>query len=438
MALTRILSRSGSLLLLVLGGCGSEPASPDLGSLHGQVISLEERAPVQGARLVLIDASRNAPSSDVVVSDSQGRYRIDSIPPGWHYLVVQAGPNVVYDPINSAFRVAARERLTREVVVAPYPFFTAGPRVRGRVVDATSGEPLSGASVSVGSMNLAALFSGLGSPWEAVSDSAGKFHLGNVPVAYATSGAPLGIVPVVASRSGFLPGGTGSFLRREWIPLPAAGETAEVVIALRRGSGSGRVLGRITSSDRGVGGVSVALALIDTTASGDVGAARRRLETRSMIPDLLAVSDAGGDFEIARVPAGRYAVQAGYLPDDGWIGQNPIAAGITVHESGVVHVELTVIRAVHLVQPVSGDVVSTGQPLLVWRRLPGADSYRVSFSLANSFVLGQSLATTDTSVVVPAGFWGDGDYARWSVDAYQGSRLVGSSESIDAFHIESR
>lgn len=438
MDLSRARLRSGSLLILALGGCGSEPASPDLGSLHGQVLSLEERAPIEGARLVLIDASRNAASSDVVVSDAQGSYRIDSIPPGWHYLVIQAGRHVVYDPIDSAFRVAAREQLTREVVVAPYPFFTTGPRVHGRVVDAASGEPLAGASVSVGSMNLAALFSGIGSPWEAVTDAGGEFHLGNVPVAYATSGTPLGIVPIVASRSGFLPGGTGSFLRREWIPIPAPGETAQVVIALKAGSGSGRVLGHITSSDRGVGGVSVALALIDTTAGEGAAGARRRLDTRSMIADLLAVSDAAGEFEIARVPAGRYAVQAGYLPDDGWIGQNPMMAAITVHESGVAHVELTVIRAVHLVQPVPGGVVSTGQPRLVWRRLPGADSYKVSFSLANSFVLGQSLSTADTSVVIPAGFWGDGDYARWSVDAYQGNRLVGTTESIDSFHIESR
>jgi hypothetical protein len=431
-------------------GCVADgPGRPETGSVTGIIINLADGAPVTGALVVLFNPATNAPGALPAVTGRDGRYRIDAISPGWYYLVTWAGDRLAYEPAAGAFIVHPGATATHDVLVAPLPHAVGedGRPVSGRVEDAVTGEPLAGASVSIGSTDAGLLFSGAGVPWEATTDARGAFLLTLVPVARDEWFNPVGILPVIAAAEGYLPGGTGSTGRGEWLPLPPAGDTVQVVIRLAPGRGAASVRGRFVHDGRPVAGVPVALAMVDT-AAGVAGPPARsaplapdRLAPRALVPGLLDLSDPGGDFEIRNVPPGRYFLHAAYLPDDGWVYLAPEWPGeakpFTVSGKDVDLGERSVIPGIPVVSPPPGGWVDTGHPWLRWRRVAEADTYMVTWSRANHFWLTEGTATTDTAFQVPPGLWGDGDHARWAVYAYRTGLPVAGMETIAAFEVRS-
>ena len=80
----------------------------------------------------------------------------------------------------------------------------------------------------------------------------------------------------------------------------------------------------------------------------------------------------------------------------------------------------------------------TARPRFRGRALAGAAYYRVRFSNANGFLLPNSGLTEDTTLVARIGYWGDGEWVRWAVEAWRGDSLVGAGERIATFVVRSR
>ncbi len=453
------------LLLLAGPGCGDDGPGPDTGSLAGRITTLDTRAPLEGARVVLFSPADNVPVGSSALTGLDGKYRIDGISPGFYYAVVYAGRRIAFDSIEQAVDVRSRRTVERNLLVTSYPLLPDGRTVTGVVRDAETGAPLAGAYVSVGSSDFPLLFGGTGLPWETITDDNGRFLLDSVPT--VTRGiSTVGLVPVVAMKAGYLPAGTGSNFRSDWLPLPGDGDTARVTLNLVRGEGAHSVHGRVRHNGVPVPGVTVALSFSDINTdtlpsempspptdtgwrmggrtSGDpVGEPHGRgvpdaLRPTALAPDLVAHTDAGGHFEIRHVSPGRYHLQAAYLPDDGWV-QVPPQSGlleVIVRDQSIENAVVDVVPGIEILSPRGGEVVPTARPRFAWRPVPGANQYFVIFSRANSYFLTDRLETTDTTAVAPAGFWGHGDHARWTVLALRDEDIIiAAGETISSFSV---
>ena len=138
------------------------------------------------------------------------------------------------------------------------------------------------------------------------------------------------------------------------------------------------------------------------------------------------------------MPPGLYRIQAGYFPDDGWFSEND-QLYMEVRDQDLSDVRIHILPAVTTVNPAHGATVSTGQPRFTWHPVPGADRYRVAYSPANGFLLtGGFIETTDTTTVMRAGVWGDGDHGRWAVYAYRDGAVVAGPEVLTWLVVDSR
>jgi len=428
-----------------LTGC-SEGAGPQnfTGGIAGQVFDIESRASIADARIFLLDPARNAPAAPVTTSDAAGRYRLSGISPGDYYIVAWAGGRfILFDSPGAALHVSAGRTLPHDIRVGRYPYFREpAPAVRGIVRDATDGRPIARAYVSVGDTDLAALFAGVTVPWEALTGPDGRFVLTQVPM--VTTGhdpAPRGLYPVMAMAPGYAPATTGSLLAGRLLPLPtAAGETLEVELRLEPRPGNGSLAGLVTAAERPRAGVVVGASLVDSLTSR--AARPRGLRVESLVPDATALSDLEGRFELRGLSPGLYRVHAGYLPDDGWVAAPPAPGHedenlLIVTAGGRAECRLKLLPAIRLLSPISGSEVDSARPRWSWRSLPGAEVDRVRFSNANGFILPNSNLTPDTTLGTPPGYWGEGDWVRWAVEAYRADTLLGTSDAIATFVVRS-
>lgn len=435
------------LLLGGLLGCQTDPAAVT-GSLAGRLTEFSAGQPLEGTRIVVLDPVTNGVAA-VDLTDAEGRYRIDGLAPGRYYVAAGSGRYVAFETRDDALEVRAGRITHLDFRLGAYPYFATDlPPVNGLVLDEVTGLPVAGASVSIGDTDLASLFSGILAPWEALSDASGHFELPFVPyVTDANSGALLGLYPIMATHAGYAPAATGSLRRGQLLPLPfPPGAATQVELRLRPAPVLGSLRGRVVHEGRGVPRVPVALSLVDTArgapAAGRLARTPGCPEPRAGGVGLVAVTDDGGGFEISAVPPGHYRVQAAYWPDDGWVllpGGGAEGRNLATIDPGrSSQLELAVLPAMRVRAPLSGATVPTGRPLLEWDPVPGAEFYRVRFGNADGYLLTNAALTSESYLVGPLGLWGDGDWVRWAVEAYQGDRLVALTESIATFVVRSR
>lgn len=444
-----------ALSLAAAIGCGEEDRlDPTVGRIEGRVVLLPEERPATGARVLLLDPAHNEVLGAPVVVNAEGRFRIDAVPPGWYIPLVAYAARIVYDPPGAPLQVLGGRVARLEVGIADYPGLAgAGLPIRGQVVDAVTGAPIPGAWVSIGFTDPAFLSAGSIPPWESLTDADGRFVLREVPIIDGP-GAHDGLFPVVAAHAGYRPGGTGSFLRQEFLPLwGPTGDTLDVRIPLSPGHDDLVLGGRVVHGSRPVPGVIVALSFADTTAEpvssaahpfrGDAGpvAGGPLLAPAALVPGFAAISDPEGRFRFEGLSSGRYRVHAAYLADDGWVSieiGRPPGPAVRVFDRGVEDVEIAVVPAIPLVSPVGGAEMPVGHYRLTWRSVPGIERYRVLFSRGNSFLLTEGFETSDTTGLIPPAYYQVGDRGRWAVQAYDGSRLLASSDALGTFRIAPR
>lgn len=148
-----------SAISLVVSGALAAPQSP-VGRLEGTVKSALASRPVSAAQVSLVRLESDAGFTFSARVDGRGRFRVDSLPAG-HYLVQVSHPTL--DSLDVALPtdrlVIADGRTTRSDLLLPSgavlrdmvcPGLKLGPEkgvVAGRVVDADTDVPISGARV---------------------------------------------------------------------------------------------------------------------------------------------------------------------------------------------------------------------------------------------------------------------------------------------------
>lgn len=448
-----------ALVLVIAGpGCSSDGGlNPATGRLEGRIRLVPERLPARDARLLLLDPARNEAVGPAVRCDELGRFRIDDVLPGSYIPLVASGTRIVYDPPGQALRIEGGRVTRLDLDIAEYPGLAgAGLPIIGRVLDAATDAPISGAWVSIGFSDPSFLAAGSLPPWEDVTGDDGRFLLREVPLLDGP-GSNDGLFPVVAVRAGYLPGATGSFLKQEFLPFWGPdGDTLAVTLRLATGAANRSLSGRVVHGDAGVPGVLVGLSLADTAAepaaplAGQPPGGARLLGERefpvefrpsALIPRQVQATDAGGAFRFEGLPPGRYRVHAAYLADDGWVSADvgrPPGPAVRLFDADVEGLGVQVLPAISLVSPIGGASVAVGSTRLTWRAVPGIDRYRVLFSRGNSFLLTEGFETSDTTGHIPGGYYQEGDRGRWAVQVYDGPRLVASSDALGTFLVAFR
>lgn len=439
------------LILALLSGCGHDDSGGTTGVLSGSLTEFSGGAPLAGARVVLIAPATNRVVA-VAMTSGDGHYRMSGLAPGRYYAAASSGRFIAFETRDDALEIRGGRVTRQDFRLGDYPYLDPDlPPVSGRVEDADTGAPIAGAYVSVGDTDLASLFAGITAPWEALTDADGEFELPFVPfVSDPRSGTLLGLYPVVATHPGYDPAATGSVRRGQLMPLPfPPGSSTRVTLRLHRSLHTGRLRGRVVHAGARVPNVPVALTLVDTAlVQAPAGPPSPRaaepggLRPQSLMTGQVALSDADGGFDLPAVPPGRYRVVAAYWPDDGWVQPPGVGAEgvnlVTIRAGTELDVELRVLPALRLLSPAAGASVSTGRPLLRWDPVAGAEFYRVRFSNADGYLLTNAALTAETSLLGPLGYWGDGDWVRWAVEAYQGEELIALSDAIATFVVRSR
>ena len=401
--------------------------------------------PATGARVLLLDPSTNDSPFPPARIDENGRFQFGDVPPGWYHPIIEAGSMFIYAPLRDAVRIDAGEDTEIELALASYPGLEGSGRpVRGTVSDGVTGLPIADAWVSVGFTDPTFLLGAGMPPWESRTDAKGQFELSGVPIVQLGNGQ-MGLYPIVCAHRDHRSGGTGSLVRGELLPvLPTSGPPLEVGILLQPGAGERSIRGRVVHEGASVGGVPVSLTFVDPddgapAATGSIGSPG--LLPLAMVPGAVQVTDPSGEFEFNSLSPGRYRVHAAYFPDDGWVPGTlgtGAPAPVTVGVADVVNLVIAVLPGIRLISPTRLEVVDTVRPTLAWEPVIGATRYLVLFSRANSFILSQSVMSTEPSVTLPPGYFREGDQARWAVQVYLGEALLASSEEVGTFSIGRR
>ncbi|MFO7654275.1 MAG: carboxypeptidase-like regulatory domain-containing protein [Candidatus Krumholzibacteriia bacterium] len=261
---------------------------------------------------------------------------------------------------------AARPPNAVEVVLARRVQVGGLPRIRGHVVDATSGAPLAGAFVSLSPYPGALL--GRAGVSDDVTLADGAFRVSDIPFLLDPgSDRVRQVLPLLVTREGYR--------ARNWTHEPGAAAEIDVtgaVIALEPDEGGpGVLIGRVVFLDNPVPGLAVGLGSI-----GEMPEADPRDKTAVGWPGRLAVTGSDGSFRFSDLPAGGYVVYPGFRPQDGWVfpGQPAARVYAVTGDEPTVTDELRVLREVRPLAPL-GRVPAAER--FVWTAVAVADSYVV-------------------------------------------------------------
>ncbi|HEX9562482.1 MAG TPA: carboxypeptidase regulatory-like domain-containing protein [Gemmatimonadaceae bacterium] len=295
-----------ALLIALVCACTSSdnPNEPGTttGTISGVVTDAITGAPLSGAVI------STQPPTNTVTANAQGAYTIANVQIGSYSITAT---HTAYNPNSTNAVVVAGLTVTANLNLTPQ-----GGSIAGVVTDATTGAPVSGASVSTQP------------PTSSVST--------NAQGAYTISGAASGTYTVNASRSGYAPNSVQVTVM--------AGQTATAGIALTPLPGT--LSGTVTDAASGapIAGASVTTQPATTTA----------------------ITNSQGAFTISGVPAGSYNVtasHAGYSPGsaNGVVGPGQ-AVTVNIALAPVPGTISGVITNASNGAPIAGATVSTVPP----------------------------------------------------------------------------
>jgi len=411
------------LLPLLLFACDNDEASTR-GSLGGQLTKIENGEGFGPAPVALYEL----PSLRVIAAqnaDAEGHFLFVDLEPGDYTPVVYAERRILLHLERPSYRVDDDVHVQLDLPMAPLDAYDqTGLFLDGRVVDRDDDTPIPLALVEITAPTSVSLeffseIDGRSGPLTRLSDEAGTFRLGPLPILVMPNGDRM--IPHLRVSHPYY----GDVARGPWLveTLPA-----ELTLALQRGADPGWIGGRILSYPDSTPVADVAVSLEWQAVEGRF--------PKLLPPELIAYSDGEGRFELGGVALGRHRILAGLLPDDGWIGfGRSISLGA---DSLLLEEPLLVSEAVRLLIPKDGATVDSLE-ILDWSEHPAAVAYRPFLQrLLDGASWGPGF--------VAESHWGPGAAGReflapggrflWSVTAFDGlGRDISLSERPSLFQL---
>jgi hypothetical protein len=420
------------LALLLVASCGDDSTTtPEatFGDLRGTVLEADTSLPVEGTVVLLV--TDEFAIVQATRSDAGGEFRFREMPPGPYLIYALDENHLLVDWHQARVRITRGE--TTNVDLSMVPSDHAIPltyRIEGRVTNAATGDPVTGAWVMpVGygeagnSVRYLTNNSGLVA---GVSGPDGSYSLPVWPIQVGYPAGPVvGLGPVSSSAAGYRPrtfvGTVPSspdvpWLQTGWLPAPAD-SVLVLDIALEpipEGglpvSATGTLSGRVIS-----GGVPQAEVMVMATLTILAEQDTVPDPVKTVVPGGSMWSRADGSFDLIVEP-GWYAVRPGLLPDDGWRpGGSPmveVLAGQTVALG-----DMQIVPAVLPVFPQRGAEETYPMRTLTWTSVPGAERYAIEIVSGSDYYF--TATTPDTVYAIPTMFSlepGSSVY-RWEVRA---------------------
>ena len=426
-------------LALFVATCGDDPAKPGgpgspHTSLSGHLTVVYDSVAVVGARVALVAAFPYRVVDGPVTTDTDGFFRFDNPPAGDWYLFVFADSVFMFDTDNARVSVRRGAHIARDIeMVRSELWGKTGRLITGRVTDARTGRPIAGAYVSGWMGSVYHNFVGITIDVETLTDADGRYAVAPINIfLYPPSRVshPLGV-----SKEGYAPFYTMS------VPVPEDPDSIYVLdVALERLGGGATARGRIVDTNgRALANLPVALDFVgiplDSLFGGAIPAGG---DDGSNVPLLGATlrTDSKGFFVFRDLTPGTYFVDAGFLPDDGYVGGWDEAGVFEVTGPSAIDLgDIYVLPALVPLSPANGAVVHDPRPVVRWKAIPGANRYQLSaggghFLEYTRDIVGATELRFDANISA-------GTHVRWIVRAYRTAspydEVIAEFEAVQLF-----
>jgi hypothetical protein len=423
-------------------GCSDDDEKKAMGGGNPPVLVLneEDRTPVAGVKVMVMDPLTNTPLAGPVVTDSDGYARFSGLPVGRYPVMAFGGLRwaflghvpemlqVVEPPRSKTMGQTSGGGLLAPATVdapslGPMRFFAEStlrdslPRFRGVVRDAATQAPLGQAFLGQSSVPTGYR---LNTDYrDDVTGPDGAFSVSGLPIAVdPQTGNLIQVQPLKIVRHGYRPvhyvhdfpnGSDETDISGLVIDLEPVGS-----------ADTGVLFGQIIRDGEPLADVPVAL-----------GFARPGEKAGPGLTGWSAVTDTSGRYRIEDLPPGIYNVLAGYLVGDGAVFGGRVPQ-VEVGEGTEVEVGVHgVVYEIESGVPGQGAVLSGKPEYLAWNAVPGAASYTLSLDYGP---LGD--ATENLFTIPPETEIGPGLHV-WEVGALDGDgQLVGRSQVRFLFRVE--
>jgi hypothetical protein len=367
---------------VLFAGCGKsgKKGPPAGGYLGGGVSTTKGGTAVSDAGVMLVNTNDMTVASGIAMTDSQGKYRIDGVPPGSYTVMVLHDSLVVHEKTSPKALIESNKLTTYDIGMVPFEFAGAGGyHIEGTVTDAVTAAPIPGAYVgpaliSAGEHDTYAQGFAL---WSGVSDSLGRFSVPALPFSIPPGS---GLIPITVTKDGYESStlvGEGPSIPTvipPLLPVPSEGRTLEVSVHMEPldsdgtgPHGTGAIKGHLTSFGKSLGGVLVGVSLAYVSEPDTL---RVPPASHVPVPEKVVRANGFGNFEVTGLAPGYYWVDPAFPQDDGYVmsshlgpfsGQCMVEAGATCDLG-----DLEVGRAITPLAPLNRSTVRDTTPELRW------------------------------------------------------------------------
>ena len=409
------------LLLCTLFACESSD-EPRFGSIEGQVVRAEDRIGYGPVAIALYEL-KELRIVATAQSDESGSFLFERLSEGDYTPVVYDEERVVFQLERPYYRVRAGEVASANIPMAALDAYAdTGIFLEGTVRDAADGAPIAGAVVGIveiSDLGAAEVFSelrGRSGPMVGVTSDVGFYRIGPLPIfVFESEDGPRQRIPEVRAFHPLYEGAWAGPWDR--VSAPQVQD-----FQLTQGPDTGVVTGSLLdiSTLQVAPGLSIAIEWQGASNTFP----------KLLLTQRTAISDSLGRFTLRHLPAGRFTLQAAYLPDDGFVGAGGRtalldAAGDSVHLAQPIYVAPGLV----LLAPQDG-ASPDGLTRFDWSDVNGALAY--SFEIVRedlAFIRIQELVASE--FVVDAGlaeFLAGGSLFRWGALAHGTAGLISFNE----------
>jgi hypothetical protein len=294
------------------------------------------------------------------------------------------------------------------------------PRIAGRIVDASSGNPLGQVFVSMSPYLTG--YQGNTAASDDVTFNDGLFSVSQIPFRVdLESGNLIQVNPLRFTRHGYRPviwsydspnGSDNVDISGVKIPMTPIDS-----------GDNGSISGRIMRDGLPAEGIAVGLGVVDLLVTEKAG---------SGMPGWAAVTDQDGRYTIGELPAGTYVLQPGFPLADGAFFPNQSGNVPRKVDPGqaIDAGDLMVLHEINPHSPSHGRELTIPPTFLDWTDVPGAKSYEVHFDRGILPPTKTSRIDLPESLVISPGLH------DWSVFAVnENSELIGTTQIQSIFRL---